>query len=180
MTSKGTKNLLRLGDGEADRPFDGLFGDTAELRVLQEIVADPYSDHSHRDLMELTELSDPSVRRAVRVLTTAGVIRNISTARRSPMYRANQDSRRLSALMFLTYAILDDKTGSETMDGAVAHYCDLTCTRDSHIDFFETPSARGKGGKALKGMRVHMSEADAKKLSEVLQGLLRKADKKTG
>jgi hypothetical protein len=180
MTSKGTKSLLKPKDGKVDKPFDGMFGDTAELRVLQEIVADPYSDYSHRDLMEFTELSDPSVRRAVRALMDADVIRNISTARRSPMYRANQDSRRLSALMFLTYAILDDKTGSETMDGAVAHYCDLTCTRDSHIDFFETPSVGGKAGKTLKGMRVHMSEADAKKLSDVLQGLLRKADKRTG
>jgi hypothetical protein len=53
-----------------------------------------------------------------------GIIRNISSARRSPLYRANLDSKKLTALTFLSYASLDERTGSTSMDDAVRHYCD--------------------------------------------------------
>ena len=124
MPSPGSKELPKSMEPALAKPFDGLFGDTAELRVLQEIVADPYSDYAHHDLMELTGLSDPSVRRGVRVLIDQGIIRNVSPARRNPLYRANLDSKKLTALTFLAYASLDERTGSRSMDGAVRHYCD--------------------------------------------------------
>ena len=124
MSSPGRKDLPKSIEVALDKPFDGLFGDTAELRVLQEIVADPYSDYTHRELMDLTGLSDPSVRRGVRVLIDHGIIRNISSARRNPMYRANLDSKKLTTLTFLSYASLDERTGSKSMDDAVRHYCD--------------------------------------------------------
>ena len=108
-----------------ERPFGGLFGDTAELRVLQEIVADPYSDYSHQELMQLTGLSDPSVRKAVSVLLEHGIIDNISKVKRRPTYRPNHGSRKLTALTFLTYAALDDRAGTDSMDEAVRHYCSL-------------------------------------------------------
>ena len=124
MSSPGRKELPKSIEVVLDKPFDGLFGDTAELRVLQEIVADPYSNYTHRELMDLTGLSDPSVRRGVRVLIDHEIITNISSARRSPLYRSNLDSKKLTALTFLSYASLDEKTGSKSMDDAVRHYCD--------------------------------------------------------
>jgi hypothetical protein len=124
MSSPGGKGLPKSIEVVLDKPFDGLFGDTAELRVLQEIVADPYSNYTHRELMDLTGLSDPSVRRGIRVLIDQGIIRNISSARRSPLYRADLDSKKLTALTLLSYASLDERTGSTSMDDAVRHYCD--------------------------------------------------------
>ncbi len=107
-----------------DMPFDGLFGDTAELRVLQEIVADPYSDYTPGDLMQLTGLSGPSVRRGIRVLVRHGLVEDVSRARRRPIYRTRNGSRKLVALTFVAYAVLDDRTGADSMDDAVRHYCD--------------------------------------------------------
>jgi hypothetical protein len=121
----------------SDRPFDGLFGDTAELRVLQEIVADPYSDYTHRDLMELTDLSDPSVRRGIRALVDRGIVINVSSARKNPLYRANLESKRLTALTLLSYATLDERTGGSSMDDAVKHYCDFIPNNTEAVPRYE-------------------------------------------
>ena len=174
MSSPGRRGLPKSMEAALDKPFEGLFGDTAELRVLQEIVADPYSDYSHHDLMELTGLSDPSVRRGVRVLVNHGIMKNISSSRRNPMYRTNLDSKKLMALTFLSYAVLDERTGSTSLEDAVRHYCG---PMDSHIDFIGFPGARKEGRAKINGTRVYLSDVTEKKLGEVLQEALKKASK---
>jgi hypothetical protein len=116
---------IRVG---LDIPFDGLFGDTAELRVLHEIVADPYSNYTQRELVDLTGLSDPSVRKGVRALVRQGILNDISKERRHPLYKAELGSKRLAALMFLAYASLDEKTGGNSMEDAIMEYCGSFCT----------------------------------------------------
>ena len=74
--------------------------------------------------MDLTGLSDPSVRKGVHSLIDQGILKNVSSASRRPLYRASLDSSKLTALTFLSYATLDEKTGSKSMDDAVRHYCD--------------------------------------------------------
>lgn len=158
----------------SDSPFGGLFGDTAELRVLQEVVADPFSDYSHHDLMELTELSDPSVRRGLRVLLDRGVVVNISSDRRSPLYRPNRASKKLTALMFLAYSILDDETGENSMDMAVKDYCGPMAP---FVDFLETAAAKKEGVKDVNGARVYLSEEVTRELRGVLREILKKGCK---
>ena len=174
MSTPGRKSLPKSMEVGLDKPFDGLLGDTAELRVLQEIVADPYSDYTHHDLIELTGLSDPSVRRGIRVLVDQGILRNISSARRNPLYRADLGSKKLTALTFLSYAALDERTGSRSMEDAMRHYCG---PRNVYIDFIEMPGVRKDGRMTEKGTRVYMPQAIAKKLGEVLQDVLNKASK---
>lgn len=167
------KDLPKSMEDAIDKPFEGLFGDTAELRVLQEIVADPHSGYSHRDLMELTGLSDPSVRRGVRVLIDHGIVKNFSSARRSPLYRANLNSKKLLALTFLTYASLDEKTGSTSLEDAVRDYC---ASRDSHIDFLSAPGIGREDGR-VAGTRVYLSDVAEKRLADMLREVLRKASR---
>lgn len=174
MSSPGRKGLPKSVEVALDKPFEGLFGDTAELRVLREVVADPYSDYSHHDMMELTGLSDPSVRRGVRVLVDHGIIRNVSSARRNPLYRANLDSKKLLALTFLSYASLDERTGSTSMEDAVRHYCG---PRDSHVDFLAMSDVRKDGRTKVNGTRVYLSDVTEKRLSEMLEEVLKKASK---
>jgi len=174
MSAAGRKTFRKTAEEPTDSPFDGLFGDTAELRVLQEVVADPYSDYSHHDLMELTELSDPSVRKGIRVLLDHGIVSNVSPSARNPLYRPNSASRKLAALMFLTYAILDDKTGSDSMDTAVKDYCDQN---QVYIDFLKLRGGKKGGRGAAEGARVYMPEGVAEKLGDVLQDVLKKASK---
>jgi hypothetical protein len=166
MSSPGRKDLPKSIEAVLDKPFDGLFGDTAELRVLQEIVADPYSNYTHRELMDLTGLSDPSVRRGIRVLIDHGIIRNMSSARRSPLYRANLDSKKLTALTFLSYASLDERTGSLSMDDAVRRYCDyiplnvevLPLAEGSTLVRCKLPDY-GKASSKAKGSQAIIGEA---------------------
>lgn len=158
-----------------DSPFGGLFGDTAEIRVLQEIVADPFSDYTHHDLMELTELSDPSVRRGIRVMLDQGIVMNVSSDRRSPLYRPNRDSNKLNALVFLTYAIIDDRTGESSMDEAIRDYCE---PRGSYVDLLGL-SAKNNGRQSVNGARVYLSQDATKSLSGVLRDILKKHRKES-
>jgi hypothetical protein len=150
------------------KPFHGLFGDTAELRVLQEVVADPFSDYTHHDLMELTELSDPSVRRGARV-----VIENISSDRRSPLYRPNRNSKKLMALTLLSYAILDDENGTDYMGDAVRDYIE---PRGSYMDLPLVPIKKDAGGE-IDGARLYLSIDASRRLSTVLQDVVARACK---
>lgn len=164
------KRIVELSDS----PFGGLFGDTAELRVLQEIVADPFSDYTHRDLMELTGLSDPSVRRGLRVLLKQGIVANVSGDRRSPLYRPNRTSKKLTGLMFLAYSILDDETGENSMDMAVKDYCE---PRAPFVDFLEMPAVKREGINDVNGARVYLSQEVTRDLRGVLREILKKGCK---
>ena len=175
MSSPARRALPRSMEAPLEKPFDGLLGDTAELRVLQEIVADPYTDYTHHDLMELTGLSDPSVRRGVKVLVDHGIIRNVSTARRNPLYRANLDSRKLTALTFLSYASLDERTGSKSMDDAIMHYCEPGSV---YIDFLELQGVAKRNKSSANGVRVFVPDDASNRLREVLQDVLKKAGRK--
>jgi len=132
-----------------EKPFGGLLGDTAELRVLEEIVADPYTDYTQGDLVELTGLSDPSVRKGIERLVEHGIVRNVSRVRRRPVYRADPDSRKLTALTFLAYASMDGRDGTRAMDDAVRHYCDRALPRvdvitvEDHATFVDYPVISG-------------------------------------
>jgi hypothetical protein len=132
------KRKLREGSGRAvegmaDVPFEGLFGNLSQQRVLQELVADPYSTYTPRDLTELTELTEPTVREAVAALVRLGIVRNISRRRMRPVYQVNLDSKRLVALMFLSYAVLDDKYGEDHLGDAVKYYYETT--HSSYLEF---------------------------------------------
>jgi hypothetical protein len=112
-----------IGDEEyIDTPFGGLFGSISQQKVLQEFVADPYSTYTPTDLTELTDLTEPTVREAIGVLLRLGIIRNISRRTSRPLYQVNMESKRLTALTFLTYATLDDRYGEEHMLDAI-QYC---------------------------------------------------------
>jgi hypothetical protein len=121
MKKDGTGSV-RDGVRDVDVPFGGLFGSISQQRVLQELVADPYSTYTPRDLTELTELTEPTVREAITALLRLGILRNISRRKMRPVYQVNQDSKRMVAMMFLSYAILDDEYGEDHLTDAVKCY----------------------------------------------------------
>lgn len=167
---------------DMDTPFAGLFGDTAQLRVLQEVVADPYSDYRPKDLIALTGLSEPSVAKATSALLAQGILKNISNDGRRPIYRADTTSRKLTALTFLTYAIIDDRDGLESMDSAVKHYAGEAAEdthtvrvspRDMFIEFVTAPAGKAGKGRAAAGTRVYMSHKAAQKFAEAMSKAMR-------
>jgi DNA-binding transcriptional ArsR family regulator len=120
----------RLEDNERMRrlleePFGGLFGSISQQKVLEEIVADPYSEYSPKDLEELTGLSEPTVRDALSCLVDNGIVKKVSRRTKHPIYRPNLASKRLTALTLLAYGILDEMRRTNSMNDAIAYYCDI-------------------------------------------------------
>lgn len=105
-----------------NKPYGGLFGNSVQIKVVEEIVADPYSDYHPKDLEEMTGASAPSIRRVLNDLTTLGLLIKDSSDAQHPVYRPNLQSKKIVALTFLAYALIDDRDGLECMDNAVLDY----------------------------------------------------------
>lgn len=104
-------------------PYGGLFGKSTLVDVLEEIIADPYRNYRPKDLEEIINASSPSIRKSLLTLTSIGILGKDVGNQKHPVYRANIDSKRLMALTFLSYAMLDDRDGTTCMDEAIIDYC---------------------------------------------------------
>lgn len=106
------------------KPFGGLFGDSVHIRVLSEIVADPDREFRPKDLERLAAASAPSIKKSLETLTSIGLLEERLLDSQRPFYRANLMSKRLTALTFLDYAIIDDRDGTDYMDDVIEDYCE--------------------------------------------------------
>lgn len=104
-------------------PFGGLLGNTVLLRVLREIVADPYREFRPKKLQILASSSPPRIKHALDALTTQGFLRNISMDSQRPVYMVNLESKQLIALTLLAYSVIDDRDKTNCMDEAIKDYC---------------------------------------------------------
>jgi hypothetical protein len=90
--------------------------------VVEQVVADPYSEYRPKFLQELEKASAPAIRRALADLTRLHLLIKDSSDRQHPVYRVNLDSKKLMALTFLAFASVDDRDGSDCMDYAIMEY----------------------------------------------------------
>ncbi|MDP3102988.1 MAG: hypothetical protein Q8M95_00090 [Candidatus Methanoperedens sp.] len=105
-----------------DKPYGGLFGDNAQIKIIEEVVADPYRSYRPRYFEEMTGASAPSIRKALNTLTSLGLIDKDTSDIQHPIYRANLKSKKLVALTFLSLASIDDRDGTECMEFAILDY----------------------------------------------------------
>jgi len=104
------------------KPYGGLFGDSVNAHVVEQVAADPYSEYRPKLLRELAKASAPAIRRALSDLTRLRLLIKDSSDRQHPVYRVNLDSKKLMALTFLAFASVDDRDGSDCMDFAIMEY----------------------------------------------------------
>jgi len=104
------------------RPYGGLFGESVQVKVIEEIVADPYSVYRPKDFEELIGASAPTIRRVLSDLTTLGLLIKDSSDTQHPVYRPNLESKKIVALTFLAYAMTDDRDGSDIMNSVILDY----------------------------------------------------------
>jgi hypothetical protein len=109
-------------DRSLDRPFGGLLGNSVIVRVVNELVSDPYVSYTTTEVAEFTQSSVPSVRDALAVLVSEKFLTQDASHPKRPMYSVNPDSKRLIALTLLSYAALDDTLGTNHFDNAVLEY----------------------------------------------------------
>lgn len=105
-----------------DKPYGGLFGDNAQTKIIEEIIADPNRNYRPRYFEEMTGASAPSIRKALNNLSMLGLLEKDITDVQHPVYRANLKSKKLVALTFLSLASVDDRDGTECMDFAILDY----------------------------------------------------------
>jgi DNA-binding transcriptional ArsR family regulator len=120
MEDEGNRELVE--DTFTDKPYSGLFGDSALIRIVEEIVADPYSYYRPKDFEEITGSSTPSVRKALTILTDMGLLKKDSKDPQHPIYQSVLGSKTLLALTFLSYAMIDDKDGTNCLEEAIIDY----------------------------------------------------------
>jgi len=105
-----------------NKPYGGLFGNSVQVNVVEEIVADPYSNYRPKDLEEIIGASPPAIRRALGDLTTLGLLKKDLSDAQHPIYHPNLASKKIVALTFLAYAMTDDREGTDLMNTAIVDY----------------------------------------------------------
>lgn len=122
-----TKDTLPVLPSELEKyvkiPYGGLFGNSVIVNLLEEITADPDRNYRPIDLEKILGASAPSIRESITSLTAIGIMQKDAGNQKHPVYRANVQSKRLLALTFLAYAILDDRDRTSCMDEAIIDYC---------------------------------------------------------
>ena len=122
MTKEELPELPEELEKYVEKPYGGLFGDNVQIRIIEEIVADPYRLYRPKHFEELTGGSQPSIRKALNSLTSLGLLEKDSTDKQHPIYRPNLKSRRIAAMTFLSLASIDDRDKTDCMDMAIADY----------------------------------------------------------
>jgi len=72
------------------RPFKGVLGDTSELRIIEHLLASS-CDFNISELARATQVSRPTVHKAVRKLLECGVLQVHSTRGNMRFYGLNED-----------------------------------------------------------------------------------------
>jgi hypothetical protein len=102
------------------KPFGGIFGDSNLIRVVQQIVADPFTEYLAIDLEMLTSNYEDT-RNSIAYLVSIGFLIEREDKICS-VYKANTNSKKYIALQFLAYAVFDDKNETDTMNDIVEDY----------------------------------------------------------
>lgn len=122
MTEEDLPLLPKELERYMGKPYGGLFGDSVNAHVVEQLVADPHSEYRPKLLQELAKASAPAIRRALADLTRLRLLIKDSSDRQHPVYRVNLDSKKLMALTFLAFASVDDRDGTDCMDFAIMEY----------------------------------------------------------
>lgn len=120
MSEEQLPELPEKFENYINKPYGGLFGENVQIRIIEEIVADPYRSYRPKDFEEMTGATAPPVRKALNSLTSLGLLEKDD--RQHPIYQPNLKSKKIVALTFLSFASVDDRDGSDYMDGAIMDY----------------------------------------------------------
>lgn len=126
------------------RPYAGLFGDNVQIRIVTEIVANPYRYYRPKLFQEKTGASLPTIRKALNSLVDMGLLFKDSDDPQHPVYTPNLDSKKLLALTFLAYGFIDDRDGTDCLDDAINDYCEKTKKAGSQQPRTDSVKARGR------------------------------------
>jgi len=88
-------------------PFEGLLGNTCELRVLEHLLATPRLDFNITELQRLSGVSRTSVDRVTKKFLDWGIVRIVDTRGNMNFYSLNGDSRIVESVYDFNDSILE-------------------------------------------------------------------------
>lgn len=122
MSEEQLPELPEKFENYINKPYGGLFGENVQIKIIEEIVADLYRSYRPKDFEEMIGATAPPVRKALNSLTALGLLEKDLTDHQHPIYQPNLKSKKIVALTFLSFASVDDRDGSDCMDGAIMDY----------------------------------------------------------
>lgn len=146
-------------------PFEGLFGDTPEGRLLEHFLALPRFTFTVNELLEHVNISRPTLMRKMRLFVEWGVIREVRSVR--PMvFQLNADSDIVHAIELFNYALIDRIVPGENLFETVGR---KRFPPDTTIELEHLP---GRDGGDLPSLRVILDRSSARRFAETLEDLI--------
>ncbi len=147
-------------------PFEGLFGDTPEGRLMEHFLSMPRATFSVNELLEHVDISRPTLMKDLRRFVELEVIDEVRTVR--PMvFRLNGDSDLVRAVNLLNYALIDQIVpGHGYFETGVRK----AFPPKQAIELEHLPT---RGGKELPTVRIVLDHGTARMLTETLENLVK-------
>ncbi len=146
-------------------PFEGLFGDTPEGRLLEHFLSLPRFTFTVNELLEHVDISRPTLMKKIRRFVELEVINEIRSVR--PMvFQLNGDSDLVQAVNLLNYALIDQIVpGHGYFETGVRK----AFPPEQAIELENLP---GREGKELPTVRIVLDRGTARRLTETLEDLV--------
>mgnify|MGYP000990771578 CR=1 FL=1 len=77
----------------SDKPFEGVLGNTVQLKLLQYLMSTPRLDFNITELKRVTRVSRPSVDRTVKNFVQWGIVRETGKRGNMTFYAINEESQ---------------------------------------------------------------------------------------
>jgi DNA-binding transcriptional ArsR family regulator len=91
----------------SDRPFEGILGNTVELRLFEYLLSLPKRDFNITELTKVSGVSRTSVDRTIKEFLAWGITKEVSHRGNMTFYALNEDSQIVKALSALNHSLLE-------------------------------------------------------------------------
>jgi DNA-binding transcriptional regulator GbsR (MarR family) len=119
-------------------PFEGLFGDTRELRVIQFLLPSKGLEFNISELARATDVSRPTVKRIAKKFVQWNILKITNKHGNANYYTLDENSGFIEAFEDLNNRIIERMLGEETLE-QIANY---SIERRIQIQPFDPPVQR--------------------------------------
>jgi DNA-binding transcriptional regulator GbsR (MarR family) len=89
-----------------NRPFEGILGNTIELRIVERLIASPNATFNPTDLAKMTGISRDSATKAIKKLNEWNVMSFVERRGNMDLYKLNSDEPMVVALKAFNDSII--------------------------------------------------------------------------
>jgi hypothetical protein len=153
-------------DTMSKRPFEGMFGDTPEVRLLEHFLSLPRATFTVKELLEHVDISRPTLMDKLAKFVGLEVISEVRSVR--PMvFQLNSDSDLVRAVNIVNFALIDQIVPGHDYYGTGIM---KALPREQAIELENLPR---RDGKERPTVRILLDQQTARTLTEILEDAAR-------